>query len=112
MFQAVLHVWGARPGPKNKLFVGNLPGDVTQEMLNQVFGTYGIVTNVHILAGRAKSGQSCAFVEYSSPAEAEIALSTLHDKYEIRPGSGFSVTGRTCTPRDAPLGCMEFSLEL
>lgn len=79
---------GAPAGPKSKLFVGNLPPDITQEVISQVFGTYGTVTNVHIMAGKAKSGQSCAFVEYSTPTEAETAVLTLHEKYEIRPGDG------------------------
>ncbi|CAJ1327744.1 unnamed protein product [Effrenium voratum] len=73
---------------KSKLFVGNLPADISQEVITQVFGTYGSVTNVHVMAGKSKSGQSCAFVEYSSPSEAETAVLTLHDKYEIRPGEG------------------------
>lgn len=84
--------WGGKDGggsgPKSKLFVGNLPPDITQEVLTQVFGTYGTVTNIHIMAGKAKSGQSCAFVEYSTPTEAETAVLTLHEKYEIRPGDG------------------------
>jgi RNA recognition motif-containing protein len=75
-------------GGTSKLFVGNLPTDIQQDAIKMVFGTYGTVTNVHIMAGKAKSGQSCAFVEYSSPIEAETAILTLHEKYEIRPGAG------------------------
>lgn len=73
---------------KAKLFVGNLPPDITPEVLTQVFGTYGNVVNVHVMAGKSKSGQSCAFVEYSNTTEAETAVLTLHEKYEIRPGDG------------------------
>lgn len=73
----------------SKLFVGNLPVDVSQEAMQMVFGTYGTVTNIHVMAGKAKSGQSCAFVEYSNSVEAETAILTLHDKYELRPGEGF-----------------------
>lgn len=73
---------------KTKLFVGNLPADMTAEVLSTVFRTYGTVTNTHVMAGKSKSGQSCAFVEYATPLEAETAVLTLHEKYEIRPGDG------------------------
>merc|ERR1712216_1101791 len=83
---------GAAPGGGGgggvKLFVGNLPTDIQQDAIKMVFGTYGNVTNIHIMAGKSKSGQSCAFVEYSTPIEAETAILTLHEKYEIRPGAG------------------------
>lgn len=71
-----------------KLFVGNLPEDVTEEALNYVFGTYGKVVHVHIMTGKSKTGQACAFVELSNVIEADTAIATLNDKYEIRPGHG------------------------
>lgn len=71
-----------------KVFVGNLPQDIQQDAVKMVFGTYGTVTNVHIMSGKSKSGQSCAFVEYTTPLEAETAILTLSEKYEIRPGEG------------------------
>jgi len=71
-----------------KLFVGNLPADITQDAISVVFSHYGTVTNVHTMVGRSKSGQACAFVEYSHPIEAETAALTLNERYEIRPGEG------------------------
>lgn len=71
-----------------KLFIGNLPQDIQQEAIQMVFGHYGTVTNVHIMQGKSRSGQACAFVEYGKPEEAETAVLTLHEKYEIRPGEG------------------------
>jgi len=73
---------------KTKLFVGNLPADIQEEAINIVFSHYGTVTNIYIMSGKAKSGQACAFVEYSAPIEAETAVLTLHEKYEIRPREG------------------------
>lgn len=70
------------------MFVGNLPPDVGTEALEFVFKSYGNVLKSHIMAGKAKSGQSCAFVEYSTAEEAEVAIATLHEKYEIKPGAG------------------------
>merc|ERR1712194_121382 len=71
-----------------KLFIGNLNPSIADGDLKYVFSTYGDVQNIHIMAGKSTSGQSCAFVSYSSPAEAASAIATLHEKYEIRPGDG------------------------
>jgi len=76
------------PEPSNRLFVGNLPADISEDSLNYVFGTYGKVVDVHVITGKAKSGQSCALIEMGNVEEAETAIATLHEKYEIRPGDG------------------------
>lgn len=78
----------SRTQRSTKLFVGNLPSDISQDALSMVFGHYGKVTDVHIMNGKARSGQACAFVEYNTPLEAETAVLTLHEQYEIRPGDG------------------------
>jgi len=90
-------------GARTKLFVGNLPADIQQEAIRMVFSHYGQVTNIHIMTGKSRSGQSCAFVEYSSPLEAETAILTLHEKYEIRPGEGNIMVKYASSPtRAAP----------
>ena len=58
----------------------------------------------YIMAGKSNSGQSCAFVEYSSAAEADVAIQTLHDKYEIRPGAGMILVKRARSSEGAILG--------
>jgi len=85
-----------------KLFVGNLPEDVTDDALKYVFGTYGVVQNVHIMLGKSKTGNACAFVELSSPGEAETAILTLHDKYEIKPGYGKILVKKANSGRQQP----------
>jgi len=81
---------GVRKGgaPNTKLYVGNLPADITREAVDMVFSTYGRVQDVHIMNARAKNGQSCAFVIYSNSAEAKTAISAMQVGYEIRPGEG------------------------
>lgn len=80
---------GARDGPPGaKLYVGNLPGDITREAIDMVFSTYGRVDDIHIMTGRSRSGQSCAFVTYTSAGEAKTAISAMQAGYEIRPGEG------------------------
>jgi len=71
-----------------KLFVGNLFASLPREALTTVFSEFGRVVNVHVMTGKSKFGSACAFVEMSSPQEAEIALRAMHQKYEPRIGSG------------------------
>lgn len=86
---------GDRPGgkgdpgrPSPKLFVGNLPADIQKEALEMVFGTYGRIADIHIMLGRAKNGQSGAFVVYYSQEDAASAVAAMETGYEIRPGEG------------------------
>jgi len=88
-------------GQRTKLFVGNLPADVQQEAVRMVFGHYGQVTNIHLMAGKSRSGQSCAFVEYATGLEAETAILTLNEKYEIRPGEGSIMVKYSSSPTRA-----------
>lgn len=74
------------PGPK--LFISNLPTDIDQDTMRTVFGTYGSLTDVHVMTGRGRNGQSAAFVTYSSEFEATQAVQAMSQGYEIRPGQG------------------------
>lgn len=85
-----------------KLFVGNLPTDITEEALNYVFRSYGTVLKTFIMSGKSKSGQNCAFVEYEKPDQAETAILTLHEKYEIKPGAGTILVKRAKSTRVGP----------
>ncbi|OLP78656.1 ELAV-like protein 4 [Symbiodinium microadriaticum] len=58
------------PGQGEKLWVGNLPGDITETEMHKAFGQFGSVDEVNILPARSRSGQLCAFVRYATPAEA------------------------------------------
>lgn len=71
-----------------KLWVGNLPGDASREMLEKVFGTYGQVEEVNILPAKSRSGQLCAFVHYATPQQADVCLTAMQAGYELRPGEG------------------------
>lgn len=71
-----------------KLWVGNLPGDITREVLEKVFGTYGQVEEVNILPAKSRSGQLCAFVHYATPQQADTCITAMQAGYELRPGEG------------------------
>jgi len=72
---------------ESKLYVGNINWGTTEEAVKELFSNYGEVVSVKIitdnLTGRSKG---FGFVEMSSQAEAEQAISELNGKdYEGRP---------------------------
>ena len=64
-----------------RIYVGNLPYDVTEEELREEFQAYGEVTSVSIMtdkfSGRPKG---FAFVEMDAKSEAEAAIEGLNGK--------------------------------
>jgi RNA recognition motif-containing protein len=80
------------PSSLVKLFVGNLPRDVTADELNRFMLSSGIVLIEHetvILNGRNAHNQAaCAFVFVMSQDDANRAISILDGKIQIRPNAG------------------------
>lgn len=74
--------------PGNKLYVANLPQDITKDAIEYVFSNYGRVTDIHIMTGRSKSGMAAAFILYDSVDQAKKCLMAMQQGYEIRPGQG------------------------
>mmetsp|Transcript_10306 Transcript_10306/g.32030 ORF Transcript_10306/g.32030 Transcript_10306/m.32030 type:complete len:466 (-) Transcript_10306:67-1464(-) len=74
--------------PSKRLYVANLPEDIAENALEYVFNTYGKVEKVHIMTNKAINGCVSAFVELTSPEDAETAILSLNNKYEIRAGYG------------------------
>lgn len=72
----------------SKLWVGNLPADITPQQLEDVFKQYGKVEDVSILPNKSRSGQVCAFVHYASPSQADACVQAMSSGYELRPGEG------------------------
>lgn len=64
-----------------KIYVGNLPYEVTEEELRQEFGTFGEVTSVNIITDRY-SGRSkgFGFVEMASVSQGQAAIAGLNGK--------------------------------
>ena len=64
-----------------KIYVGNLPYEVTEEDLRQEFAAFGEVTSVSVItdkySGRPKG---FAFVEMATKSEAEAAITGLNGK--------------------------------
>lgn len=49
---------------KNKLFIKNLPFDVTKHALEQIFGQHGKLKEVRLVTFRSGKPKGLAFVEY------------------------------------------------
>ena len=64
-----------------KLYVGNLSYSMTDSDLKSMFEAYGTVQSVQVIMDR-ETGRSkgFAFVEMGSDAEAQAAISALHDQ--------------------------------
>ncbi len=81
----------------SKIYVGNLSFDTTTQDLEEMFGASGTVESTNIIEDR-ETGRSrgFAFVEMSSKAEAEAAISALNGK-EI---DGRALTVNEAKPRE------------
>ncbi len=63
---------------QNKLFVGNISWDASDDTLKELFAAYGEVTSAHVATDKF-SGRSrgFGFVEMSSDDEAQAAIDAL-----------------------------------
>jgi len=85
-----------------KLYVGNLSFDITESELRQTFAAFGSVTSCNVIMDRMTDRpRGFAFVEMSSPAEAQKAIAELNGK-EV---GGRALTVNEAKPReDRPRG--------
>ena len=61
-----------------RLYVGNVPFSATEETLRELFGRYGTVIGVDVIADRGTGRpRGFAFVEMEDTAEAESAIRVL-----------------------------------
>lgn len=82
----------------SRVFVGNIPFEITHEELTEAFGRYGIVVDVFIpINTETRRNKGFAFLEFDTHASAHRALS---GSGEVHIG-GRSVHVRRANPRDA-----------
>jgi len=73
----------------NKLFVGNLSFNTTENDLNDAFAAHGTVSEVNLMMDRSTGrSRGFAFVTMSSPEEAQNAIGAMNGK---------SIDGRALT---------------
>ena len=64
-----------------KLYVGNLPYSVTDADLKQMFAGHGTVTSAQVIMDKTTDrSKGFGFVEMSSDAEAQVAITALNGK--------------------------------
>jgi RNA recognition motif-containing protein len=81
-----------------KLYVGNLPYEVTENDLQELFGGVGTVASVSVMRDRETGrARGFAFVEMATEADAQNAIDKLHD----RPFGGRTLTVNEARPQPA-----------
>lgn len=79
-----------------RLYVGNLPYEVTEDDLQGLFGEIGAVASVNVMRDRETGrARGFAFVEMASEADAQTAIDRLHD----RPFGGRTLTVNEAKPQ-------------
>lgn len=65
-----------------KLYVANLPAEVTETELNELFSPSGTIVSANIATDRETRAQrGFAFVEMSTEAEAQAAITAVNGKH-------------------------------
>ncbi len=76
-----------------KLYIGNLSFDTTENDIRDLFSAFGTVTSCNLIMDRMTDrSRGFAFVEMSSPEEAEKAIAEMNGK---------DVAGRALTVNEA-----------
>jgi RNA recognition motif-containing protein len=79
-----------------KLYVGNLPYTTGEQDLQDLFSQYGQVDSVSVMRDMATGrARGFAFVEMATDADAQKAITELHDK----PFGGRNLTVNEARPR-------------
>lgn len=67
-----------------KLFVGQIPKDMTEESLRPMFSEFGPIYDLAIIRDKQTGHhRGCAFLTYTTKAAADKALEALHNKYKL-----------------------------
>ncbi|KAL2624054.1 hypothetical protein R1flu_008299 [Riccia fluitans] len=72
-----------------KLFVGQVPKQLTEQQIAAVFREAGNVREINIIKDKlTKQSRGCCFVIYNSREEADNAIALFHDKRSLPPVAG------------------------
>lgn len=94
----------ALPATAAKLFVGQLPFEITEERLKELFGAYGTVVEVHLIKTPKNESKGAAFVTFSTTEEADTAIYTLHNRYRLLTNRAVQVSYAQHSPNFSRFG--------
>ena len=64
---------------ENKLFIGMLPKNFSEETVFGLFSQYGTLKEVHIIRGPDGASKGCAFIKYMDRESAYIAIDDMNE---------------------------------
>jgi len=64
---------------ENKLFVGQIPKDKTDQDIHNLFSQYGDIEKINLLRDTSGASKGCCFVKFRSRQAAEAAIAALSD---------------------------------
>eukprot|EP01029_Cantina_marsupialis_P008035 TRINITY_DN192522_c0_g1_i3.p1 TRINITY_DN192522_c0_g1~~TRINITY_DN192522_c0_g1_i3.p1 ORF type:complete len:532 (-),score=158.26 TRINITY_DN192522_c0_g1_i3:9-1604(-) len=69
-----------------KLFVGQVPKQITERELESLFGDVGPIISIQVIRDQqTHAHKGCAFVTYAEKKDAELAISRFHNNLSIPP---------------------------
>ena len=69
------------PGTEPKLFIGNLPGDITESALDALLRPYGGLEKVAIIPKTSPTGNKSAFAFFDTIDFCHAIIKSLHGQY-------------------------------
>lgn len=89
----------------SRIFVGDLPSNVTDDDVRRLFEPYGVVEGANLIPGKAQITRRCAFVNFSLWGEALDAIEGLDgQQYPGADGVEQTLKVKLATPRDPGAG--------
>lgn len=64
----------SRRTSSSRIYVGNLPDDISEREIEDIFYKFGRIRDIDIKCGRNSNGTAYAFVEFDDPRDAEDAV--------------------------------------
>ncbi|XP_042600489.1 CUGBP Elav-like family member 4 isoform X4 [Cyprinus carpio] len=86
-----------------KLFVGMLGKQQGEEDVRRLFGSFGQIEECTVLRGPDGASKGCAFVKFSSHAEAQAAINSLHGRQTMLGASSSLVVKFADTDKERTL---------
>ncbi|XP_060701912.1 CUGBP Elav-like family member 4 isoform X19 [Hemiscyllium ocellatum] len=95
------------PHQDRKLFVGMLNKQQTEDDVYRLFESFGVIEECTVLRGPDGNSKGCAFVKFSTHAEAQAAINALHGSQTMAGASSSLVVKFADTDKERTLRRMQ-----